>query len=38
MKSQKNYNLLIGVAALVAILLVISIVGYIVSREKATRW
>ena len=34
MKSQKNYNLLIGVAALVAILLVISIVGYIVSRPK----
>ena len=34
MNSQKNYNLLIGVAALVAILLVISIVGYIVSRPK----
>jgi len=31
---QKNYNLLIGVAALVAIVLVISIVGYIVSRPK----
>ena len=34
MNSQKNYNLLIGVAALIAILLVISIVGYIVSRPK----
>ncbi len=34
MNTQKNYNLLIGVAALVAILLVISIVGYIVSRPK----
>ncbi len=31
---KKNYNLLIGVAALVAILLVISIVGFIVSRPK----
>ena len=34
MKSQKNYNLLIGVAALIAILIVISITGYIVSRPQ----
>ena len=34
MESKKNYNLLIGVAALVVILVVISIVGYVVSRPK----
>jgi len=34
MKSNKNYNLLIGVAALIAIILVISIVGFIVSRPQ----
>ena len=32
--SKKNYNLLIGVAALIAILLTIAIVGYIVSRPQ----
>ena len=32
--AKKNYNLLIGVAALVAIVLTISIVGYVVSRPK----
>lgn len=31
---KKNYNLLIGVAALVVIILVISIVGYLVSRPE----
>ena len=34
MKTSKNYNLLIGVAALVAIVLIISVVGYIVSRPQ----
>ena len=34
MKNQSNYNLLIGVAALVAVILFISAVGYIVSRPK----
>ena len=34
MKTSKNYNLLIGVAALVAIVLTISVVGYIVSRPQ----
>ena len=32
--AKKNYNLLIGVAALVAIVLTISVVGYVVSRPK----
>jgi HlyD family secretion protein len=32
--AKKNYNLLIGVAALVVIVLTISIVGYVVSRPK----
>lgn len=32
--AKKNYNLLVGVAALVAIVLIISIVGYLVSRPK----
>ncbi|MBR0254416.1 MAG: efflux RND transporter periplasmic adaptor subunit [Bacteroidales bacterium] len=31
---KKNYNLLVGVMALVAIVLIISIVGYLVSRPK----
>lgn len=31
---MKNYNLLIGVAALVAVVLIVAIVGYIVSRPK----
>ncbi len=34
MKTSKNYNLLIGVAALIAIVLTISVVGYIVSRPQ----
>ena len=33
--SKKNYNLLIGVLALVAIVLAVSVIGYIVSRPKA---
>jgi HlyD family secretion protein len=32
--AKKNYNLLIGVFALVAVILIVSIVGYIVSRPK----
>ena len=32
--AKKNYNLLIGVIALVAVILIVSIVGYIVSRPK----
>ena len=32
--AKKNYNLLIGVAALVVIVLTISVVGYVVSRPK----
>ena len=31
---KKNYNLLIGVAALVAILVTVSVVGYLVSRPR----
>ena len=34
MENKKNYNLLIGVAALVVILITISIVGYLVSRPR----
>ncbi len=34
--AKKNYNLLIGVIALVAVILIVSIVGYIVSRPKET--
>ncbi len=34
MEKKKNYNLLIGVAALVIILIVISVVGYLVSRPQ----
>jgi len=34
MEKIKNYNLLIGVAALVIILIVISVVGYLVSRPQ----
>ena len=34
MKNQSHYNLLIGVAAMVAVILFISAVGYIVSRPK----
>ncbi len=34
MEKKKNYNLLIGVAALVVILIVISVVGYLVSRPQ----
>ena len=33
--AKKNYNLLIGVAALIAIVLTVSIIGYIVSKPKA---
>ena len=33
--AKKNYNLVIGVAALVAVILIGSIVGYVVSRPKA---
>ncbi|MBQ2330847.1 MAG: efflux RND transporter periplasmic adaptor subunit [Bacteroidales bacterium] len=32
--AKKNYNLLIGVAALMAVVLIVAIVGYIVSRPK----
>ena len=32
--AKKNYNLLLGVAALVAVVLIVAIVGYIVSRPK----
>ena len=32
--AKKNYNLIIGVAALVAVVLIVAIVGYIVSRPK----
>ena len=32
--AKKNYNLLIGVSALVAVIFIVSIVGYIVSRPK----
>ena len=34
MEKKRNYNLLIGVAALVVILVVISVVGYLVSRPQ----
>lgn len=34
MEKRKNYNLMIGVAALVVILIVISAVGYLVSRPR----
>lgn len=34
--AKKNYNLLIGVIALVAVILIVSIVGYIVSRPRET--
>ena len=34
--AKNNYNLLIGVIALVAVILIVSIVGYIVSRPKET--
>lgn len=33
--AKKNYNLLIGVIALVAVVLIVSVVGFIVSRPKA---
>lgn len=33
--AKKNYNLLIGVCALVAVILIVSIAGYFVSRPKA---
>ena len=32
--SKKNYNLLIGVLALVAIVLAVSVIGYLVSRDR----
>ena len=32
--AKKNYNLLIGVTALVGIILSVSIIGYVVSRPK----
>ena len=34
--AKNNYNLLIGVIALVAVILIVSIVGYIVSRPRET--
>ena len=34
MEKKKNYNLVIGIAALVAIVLVIAFVGYLVSKPK----
>ena len=33
--AKKNYNLLTGVIALVAVVLIVSVVGFIVSRPKA---
>ena len=33
--AKKNYNLLIGVCALVAVILIVSVAGYFVSRPKA---
>ena len=33
--SKKNYNLFIGVAALVAVILAVSVIGYFVSKPKA---
>jgi HlyD family secretion protein len=33
--AKKNYNLLIGVLALVAIVLIVAVIGYIVSKPKA---
>ena len=33
--AKKNYNLFIGVLALVAVVLIVSVIGYIVSRPKA---
>ena len=33
-KQKKSYNLVIGIAALIAIILVIAIVGYFVSKPK----
>lgn len=32
--NKKNYNLLIGVAALIAIILIVAVIGYFVSRPK----
>jgi HlyD family secretion protein len=34
MENKKNYNLLIGLAALVVIVIIISVVGYVVSRPR----
>lgn len=34
MEKKKNYNLIIGISALVAIVLVISVVGYLVSKPR----
>jgi hypothetical protein len=34
MEKKKNYNLVIGLAALVAIVLIIAFVGYLVSKPK----
>lgn len=34
MKSKKNYNLIIGLAALVAVVLVIAVIGYMVSKPR----
>ena len=32
--AKKNYNLMIGVGALIVIILVVAIIGYVVSRPK----
>jgi len=34
MKSKKNYNLIIGLAALIAVVLVIAVIGYMVSKPR----
>ncbi len=34
MEKKKNYNLIIGIAALVAIVLIIALVGYLVSKPR----
>ena len=35
--AKKNYNLLIGVGALVGVVLLIALVGYLVSRARPKR-
>ena len=33
--AKKNYNLLIGVAAVIVIILTVSLIGYLVSKPRA---